>query len=107
MMCRRWAPGARQPGRTVVRPLDMTLNGRCGVTFGGNKECEPKMTMLRSNWEHYGGNPVCAPRYGCPRYCLSAIVRTEENMQTYTPDGPLTAPCGRSFDPKAGRDLGK
>lgn len=35
MMCRDWAPGARQPGRTAVRPPDMTLNGRCWVSFGG------------------------------------------------------------------------
>lgn len=35
MMCRHWAPGARQPGRTAVRSPDMTLNRRRWVNFGG------------------------------------------------------------------------
>lgn len=55
MMCRYWAPGARQPGRTVARPPDMTLNGTLLGAFRRGQGLYPWMIGLLSlNGEHHG-----------------------------------------------------
>lgn len=57
MMCRDWAPGARQPGRTAVRPPDMTLNGTLldAFSFRRGQGLYPWMVGLLSlNGEQHG-----------------------------------------------------
>jgi hypothetical protein len=47
MMCRHWAPGARRPGRPVVRPQDMTLDGRLWGEFRRDHVLCPSMIGSR------------------------------------------------------------
>lgn len=55
MMCRHWAPGARQPGRTAVRSPDMTLNGRRWGEFRrGQCSCPWIVGLLSLNGDHDG-----------------------------------------------------